>query len=115
MAKRRTKLQLNADRIIKAQLLILGDKILDEAVPYSRRDTGSLQDEMNREVKPDTTLTLYQMIYGAYNYPIGIESGEKNALWIITKKFIPEATAAIIGNINKYLLKNGINNDNELQ
>lgn len=115
MAKRRTKLQLNADRIIKAELLTIGQKIIDEAVPYSRRDTGSLQDEMNYEVKPDTTLKLYQMIYGAFNFPVGVESGEKNALWIVTKKFIPEATKAIIGNINKYLLKNGINNDNELQ
>ena len=100
MAKRRSKDQLKVDRLIKAELLILKDKILDAAIPQSRRDTGRLQDEMNGRVDPDTRLTMYQMFYGALNYPKGKESGEKNALYIEMKKLIPDTTKIIIGNIN---------------
>jgi len=104
MAKRRTKEQLKSDRIIKKELLNLKDEILSQAMPISRRDTGRLQDEMNGRVQPDTTLTMYQMYYGAYNYPAGIESGEKNALMITMKELIPDATKRIIGNINDVIL-----------
>lgn len=111
MAKRRTKEQLKADRIIKAELLELKEEILKIAVPRSRRrppekEGGRLQDEMNGRVDPDTTLTMYQMYYGAYNYPKGVTSGEKNALLITMKELIPDATKRIIGNINDVLLKN---------
>jgi len=105
MAKKRTKEQIKADRIIKAELLELKDEILKVAEPMSRRDTGRLQDEMNGRVDPDTTLTMYQMYYGAYNYPKGITSGEKNALLITMKEMIPDATKRIIGQINDVLLK----------
>jgi len=104
MAKRRNKEQLKADKIIKAELLKLRKNILDVAEPMSRRDTGRLQDEMNGYVKPDTKLTMYQMEYGAYNYPAGKNSGEKNALNIVVKEMEPETTKIIIGNINDVLL-----------
>lgn len=104
MAKRRTKEQIKSDRIIKAELLELKEDIFKEAIPNSRRDTGRLQDEMNGRVQPDTTLTMYQLYYGAYNYPAGKESGEKNALMITMKRLIPDATKRIIGNINDILL-----------
>jgi len=100
MAKRRSKEQLQSDRIIKAELIKLGDDILEVAIPRSRRDTGRLQDEMNKRVDPDTTLTMYQMYYGAFNYPAGQEGGEKNALLITMQEMIPETTAKIIKNIN---------------
>lgn len=103
MAKRRSRDQLKVDRLIKAELLILKEKILDVAQPNSRRDTGRLQDEMNGRVDPDTRLTMYQMFYGAYNYPKGKESGEKNALLIEMKKLIPDTTKIIIGNINEII------------
>ena len=102
--KRRSKEQLNVDRIIKKELLILGDRILEKAVPISRRDTGRLQDEMNYRVDPDTKLTMYQLYYGAFNYPQGKESGEKNALLITMKELIPDTTKIIIGNINDIIL-----------
>jgi len=105
MAKRRSKGQLKADSIIKAELLELGERILIEAVPFSRRKDGRLQDEMNKRVIGDTTLNLYQMYYGAFNYPRGVNSGEKNALWIKTKELIPEATKNIIKNINDQIIK----------
>lgn len=104
MAKRRTKEQLKSDRIIKAELLELKEEILSQAIPISRRDTGRLQDEMNGRVQPDTTLTMYQLYYGAFNYPAGVQSGEKNALLITMKKLIPDATKRIIGNINDIIL-----------
>jgi len=100
MAKRRSKEQLQSDRIIKAELIKLGDDILEVAIPRSRRDTGRLQDEMNKRVDPDTTLTMYQMYYGQYNYPKGQDSGEKNALLITMNEMIPDATKRIIKNIN---------------
>ena len=103
--KRRSKEQLNVDRIIKKELLILGDRILEKAVPISRRDTGRLQDEMNYRVDPDTKLTMYQMYYGAFNYPRGITSGEKNALLITMKELIPDTTKIIIQNINDIILE----------
>ena len=104
MAKRRSKEQLKADRIIKAELLKLKNKILDIAIPMSRRRLGRLQDEMNGYVKPDTKLTMYQMWYGADIYPAGKSSGEKNALNIVVKELEPEKTKIIIGNINDVLL-----------
>lgn len=115
MAKRRGKEQLKADRIIKSELLQLGEDVLNIAVPTSRRDTGRLQDEMNFRVEPDTTLTMYQMHYGQYNYPAGKESGEKNALLIAMTELIPDTTKRIIGNINEIILKpftNGSNSSN---
>ena len=109
-AKRRSKEQLNVDRIIKKELLTLGERVLEKAVPFSRRRPdekggGRLQDEMNYRVDPDTKLTMYQMFYGAFNYPAGKESGEKNALLITMKEMIPETTKRIIGNINDIILE----------
>jgi hypothetical protein len=103
--KRRSKQQIQADRIIKKQLLILGDNILEESVPNSRRDTGRLQDEQNFRVEKDTTLVMAQMYYGAFNYPVGKNSGEKNALLIAVNNQVPKATKVIIKNINDSLLK----------
>lgn len=119
--KRRSKEQLNVDRIIKKELLILGDKILEKAVPASRRRTdeaggGRLQDEMNKRVDPDTTLTMYQMFYGAYNFPANDSTPrvyingklqinpKMNALYHVMKEMIPDTTKIIIGNINDIIL-----------
>ena len=104
MAKKRSKEQLKADRIIKAQLMKFGDVVLDEAVPTSRRDNGSLQDEMNWRVEKDTTIIFAQMYYGAFNYPSGKDTGEKNALKIAIDNNIEENTKVIIKNINDVLL-----------
>lgn len=102
---RRSKDQLKADRIIKAQLLKFGEDVLDKAVPISRRDTGRLQDEMNFRVVKDTQLVFAQMYYGAFNFPKGKDSGEKNALKIVIDDNIKENTNTIIKNINDVLLK----------
>lgn len=99
MAKRRSKEQLNSDRIIKARLLEMGEKIYTKAVSISRRDTGRLQDEMNYRVEPDTTLNFAQMYYGKYNYPAGVESGQKNALLIVIEENIDDLTNVIMRDI----------------
>lgn len=104
MAKKRSKEQLKADRIIKAQLMKFGDVVLDEAVPNSRRDTGRLQDEMNWRVEKDTTIIFAQMYYGAFNYPKGTTTGKKNALKLAIDNNIEENTKVIIKNINDVLL-----------
>lgn len=104
MAKRRSKEQISSDRIIKRNLLEFGDKILEVAVPTSRRDTGRLQDEMNFRVNRDTQIEFAQMYYGAYNYPSGVTSGEKNALRIAIDENIDEVKNIIISEIKDVLL-----------
>jgi hypothetical protein len=104
MAKRRTKEQIAADKIIKRKLLDLGEKVLEKSVPMSRRDTGRLQDEQNFRVYGDTTLRMAQMYYGAFNYPEGKTSGEKNALVIAIKEEIPPATKVIVSDITSKIL-----------
>lgn len=99
MAKRRSSEQIKVDKIIKKHLLKLGDEILEESVPNSRRDTGRLQDEQNFRVFNDTTLRMFQMDYGKYNYPKGKNSGEKNALMIAVKNQVPKATKVIIADL----------------
>lgn len=103
---RRNRAQIDADAIIKKELNELGLKINEEAIRTSRRDTGVLQDTQNFRVRPDTVLTMAQVFYGAFNYPAGVTSGEKNALVIAVKKFLPESTKIIVADINDQLLKN---------
>lgn len=105
MAKRRTKIQIDADKIIKAKLNDTGEKIYLEARATSRVDTGRLRDSVNYMVKPDTTLTIAQVFYGKYNYPKGVNSGEKNALLIAAQKYIDGTTKLIITEINDALLQ----------
>lgn len=105
MAKRRTREQIDADKIIKAHLNELGEKIYLQAVATSRRDTGRLQDEQNYKVQPDTVLTFGQMAYGKYNYPKGVTSGEKNALLIAINDNLEDATAIIIESITDAIIQ----------
>ena len=105
MAKRRTKLQIDADKIIKAKLNITGEKIYLETRATSRVDTGRLRDSVNYMVKPDTTLTIAQVYYGKYNYPKGVNSGERNALLIAAQKYILEDINLIVTEINDALLQ----------
>lgn len=105
MAKRRTKQQISFDKIIYNQNAVFGLEVLKEAKPISRRDTGRLQDELNFDHPTDTSIRFFQMYYGAFNYPKGIESGEKNALKITIDSMVKENTNIIIGEINNYLLQ----------
>ena len=105
MAKRRSKEQIQTDKIIKKELLKLGDRILEESVPMSRRDTGRLQDEQNFRVFKDTNLVMTQVYYGAFNYPKNKTSGEKNALLIAVKNQVPESTRIIIKDITDKLIE----------
>lgn len=105
MAKRRTKEQIDADKIIKAHLNELGELVYNQATDTSRRDTGRLQDEQNYMVRPDTVLTFGQMHYGQYNYPKGVTSGEKNALLIAINDHLEDATAIIIQSITDAIIQ----------
>jgi hypothetical protein len=99
MAKRRSKEQIAADKIIKKELLKLGNIITDESAITSRIKTSKLRNSQGRRVFNDTTLRVFQVEYGAYNYPIGENSGEKNALLISVKKHVPESTKVIVSNL----------------
>lgn len=105
MAKRRTREQINSDKIIKEKLNELGEKVYLQAVATSRRDTGRLQDEQNYKVQPDNVLTFGQMAYGANNYPKGVNSGQKNALLIAINEHIEDTTNLIITTITDEILK----------
>lgn len=105
MAKRRSREQIDADKIIKAHLNELGEKVYQQATETSRRDTGRLQDEQNYRVQPDTVLTFGQMVYGQYNYPKGVTSGEKNALLIAINDHLEDATAIIIESITDAIIQ----------
>lgn len=105
MAKRRTREQIDADKIIKAKLNDLGELIYNEARITSRVDTGRLRDSINYMVRPDTTLTIAQVFYGKYNYPKDVNSGARNALLIAAQKYIDGTTKLIITEINDALLQ----------
>lgn len=105
MAKRRTREQIDADKIIKQHLNELGEKVYLQAVETSRRDTGRLQDEQNYKVQPDTVLTFGQMHYGQYNYPKGQTAGEKNALLIAINENIEDTTKIIITSITDAIIQ----------
>ena len=105
MAKRRTREQIDADKIIKQHLNELGEKVYIQAVATSRRDTGRLQDEQNYKVQPDNVLTFGQVNYGKYNYPKGQTAGEKNALLIAINDNIEDTTKIIITSITDAILQ----------
>jgi hypothetical protein len=105
MAKRRSREQIDADKIIKKHLNELGELVYQQATDTSRRDTGRLQDEQNYRVQPDTVLTFGQMVYGQWNYPKGVTSGEKNALLIAINDHLEDATAIIIESITDAIIQ----------
>jgi len=102
---RRTRQQIDADKIIKDHLNELGEKVYQQATETSRRDTGRLQDEQNYRVQPDTVLTFGQMVYGQWNYPKSVTSGEKNALLIAINDHLEDATAIIIESITDAIIQ----------
>jgi hypothetical protein len=68
MAKRRSREQIDADKIIKEYLNELGEKVYQQATETSRRDTGVCK--MNRIIRYNPILlTFGQMVYGQWNYP----------------------------------------------
>lgn len=95
MAKRRTKEQISADRIIKTQLNELGDKIYQEAKANSRVRTGRLRDSVNYMVKPDTVLTVAQVYYGAYQDP--------NELEVAINEYVDETINLVVTEITDQL------------
>jgi len=97
MAKRRTKQQMEADKIIKAQLNELGEIIYQEAKANSRVRTGRLRDSVNYMVKPDTTLTVGQVYYGAFQDP--------NELLEAVNRHASETTNIIVTEINDAILQ----------
>jgi hypothetical protein len=130
MAKRRTREQIDSDKIIKKHLDALGWKIHAQATETSRvaKDTrfadgsinkagGTLRDSQNFMVKPDTVLTVGQVSYGKENYPKGNNTKKQysNGKVIITKGMnallhavndhIEDTTNIIIADITDAILK----------
>jgi phage gpG-like protein len=109
VAKRRSKEQIQADKIIRKRLLEFGQTVWEQSTETSRvaKDTfyktdrvkpkgtlqragGELRDSQNFRMLNDTTLICVQTYYGAFNYPKGESSGEKNALLIAINENLKE-------------------------
>lgn len=97
MAKRRTRQQIDADKIIKAQLNELGEKVYQQAKNNSRVDTGRLRDSVNYMVKPDTTLTVAQVFYGKFQNPneleVAINNNVDETINLVVKEIVDQITA----------------------
>ena len=96
MAKRRTRQQIDADKIIKAQLNELGEKVYQQARNNSRVDTGRLRDSVNYMVKPDTTLTVAQVFYGRFQDPneleVAINANVDETINLVVKEIVDQIT-----------------------
>lgn len=55
-----------------------------------QRAGGELRDSQNFRMLNDTTLLMVQTHYGAFNYPKGETSGEKNALLIAINEHLKD-------------------------
>jgi hypothetical protein len=105
-----------AKQIIKSNLLILGDKIVEDASKnsrvakdrYRKRDDkwgkqgelikagGTLRDSVNKRVIGSETLVVFHRYYGAYQKP--------NELLESVNRFTKEQTKVIIKEINEMIL-----------
>ena len=96
MAKRRTRQQIDSDKIIKAQLNELGEKVFQQAKNNSRVDTGRLRDSVNYMVKPDTTLTVAQVFYGRFQDPneleVAINNNVDETIDLVVKEIVDQIT-----------------------
>lgn len=96
MAKRRTRQQIDADKIIKAQLNELGEKVFQQARNNSRVDTGRLRDSVNYMVKPDTVLTVAQVFYGKFQEPneleVAINNNVDETINLVVKEIVDQIT-----------------------
>jgi hypothetical protein len=104
MAKRRTRAQITADKVIKKNLDILGEKIYRQTRKTTRVLTGSLKNSINFAVKPDTRLTFYQNAYGKDVRPAGKKSGELDALMITIKELLPDGIEVIKKDLTESIL-----------
>jgi len=96
VAKRRTRQQIDSDKIIKAQLNELGEKVFQQAKNNSRVDTGRLRDSVNYMVKPDTTLTVAQVFYGRFQDPneleVAINDNVDETINLVVKEIVDQIT-----------------------
>jgi len=96
VAKRRTRQQIDADKIIKAQLNELGEKVFQQARNNSRVDTGRLRDSVNYMVKPDTVLTVAQVFYGRFQDPneleVAINANVDETINLVVKEILDQIT-----------------------
>jgi len=96
VAKRRTRQQIDADKIIKAQLNELGEKVYQQAKNNSRVDTGRLRDSVNYMVKPDTVLTVAQVFYGRFQEPneleVAINNNVDETINLVVKEILDQIT-----------------------
>ena len=102
---RRTKGEIASDKIIKANLNILGEKIYKRTRTITRVLTESLKKSINYSVKPDTTLTFFQNSYGKDVEPAKkYSTGENDALLITIRELLPAGIEVIKKDLTESIL-----------
>ena len=117
MAKRRTKEQIDSDKIIREKLMDFGEKVYEQAKENSRvakdqyyktdrvepkgslrKAGGTLRDSINYRPLTDTTLLLTQVYYGKYQQP--------NELQVAIDDNIDETINLVVADISEQLTSN---------
>ena len=108
MAKRRTRQQLQADKIVKKYLNELGEIIVTET--YKREEssviTQNLQLSQNFRVKPDTVLTVTQAFYGALITPNNLADVVAENVPLYGEIIEKELTEMVLGGYKELLNRN---------
>jgi hypothetical protein len=101
---RRSKAQIEADKIIRKELDVLGRRIQVETRKITRVQTGRLKKSINFKTEKDTRLVLTQQAYGKDVRPSGETTGEFDALMITTKKELPKSIEVMVKGIKESIL-----------
>tara|TARA_R110000822_G_scaffold27673_1_gene82346 strand:+ start:191 stop:526 length:336 start_codon:yes stop_codon:yes gene_type:complete len=102
---KRTKGEIASDKIIKANLNILGEQIYKRTRTITRVLTGSLKNSVNYSVKPDTTLTFFQNAYGKDVEPAKkYSTGLNDALLITIRELLPAGIEVIKKDLTESIL-----------
>jgi hypothetical protein len=105
MAKRRTRQQIDADKIIKEYI----KRVRRKGLPFKQRKQvkryRTFARWTNYKVQPDNVLTFGQLYYGQWNYPKRNNKRRKNALLIAINDNLEDATAIIIQSITDAIIQ----------
>jgi len=117
LARRRTRKQIDADKIIRAQLMDLGEKIYEQARERSRvakdlyyksdrvqpqgtlrKAGGTLRDSVNYKPLKDTVLLVVQVNYGKFQDPNELQVAIDDNLEGTVNLIVGEIMEQITGN-----------------
>jgi hypothetical protein len=102
---RRSKAQIQADKIIKGHLEKIGKKMYFLSKKYTRVQTGRLKKSINYRVEKDTQLIFTQQAYGKDVHPTKqYDKGEPDAMLQAIKELLPAGIEVIKKDIKESIL-----------